>query len=188
VTDTLSGLRYVREYVDAATHDDLLATVSALPWKDIPGHRRMQFYGYTYDYLSRSIKRTGKLPPWARRIARRIHEDGLSPRIPAQLAVNAYEPGQGIFTHVDADIFDDVVVISLGSPCVMDFEDSASEGTTRLLIEPRSALVLAGDARYRWKHGIVAREADEWEGRTIPRGPRVSLTFRNIQQLPGDAP
>jgi len=65
----------------------------------------MQFYGYTYDYLSRSIKRTGKLPPWARTIARRIHEDGLSPHTPAQLAVNEYEPGQGIFTHVDADIF-----------------------------------------------------------------------------------
>jgi alkylated DNA repair dioxygenase AlkB len=180
VTHAIRGLRYLPEYIDAATHDDVLATVSAAPWKDIPGQRRMQFYGYTYDYLSRSIKRTGKLPPWAHRIARRIHKDGLSPRVPAQLAVNGYEPGQGIFTHVDADIFDDVVVISLESPCVMDFADSQSNDTTQLLLEPRSALVLSGDARYRWKHGIAARATDEWNGQTIQRDRRVSLTFRNV--------
>src|SRR5215470_13523630 len=167
MTERIPGLRHIPEYIDAATHDGLLTTVSALPWKEIPGQRRMQFYGYTYDYLSRSIKRTGKLPPWARRIAKRIHEDGLSLRTPGQLAVNDYAPGQGIFTHVDADIFDDVVVISLGSPCVMDFADAQSDDSTRLLLEPRSALILAGDARYRWKHGIAAQTADEWNGRTI---------------------
>ena len=178
----IPGLRYIPEYIDAATHHDLLTVVSALAWKDIPGQRRMQFYGYTYDYLSRSIKRTGKLPPWARRIAQRIRDEGLSPRTPLQLAVNEYAQGQGIFTHVDADIFDDVVVISLGSACVMDFADSESDETARLLLEPKSALVLSGDARYRWKHGIAAQPSDEWNGQTIQRCRRVSLTFRNITQ------
>jgi hypothetical protein len=45
----------------------------------------------------------------------------------------------------------------------------------------RSALVLAGDARYRWKHGIAAQTTDEWNGTTIPRGRRISLTFRNVK-------
>lgn len=159
----------------------MLTTVSALPWTNLPGQRRMQFYGYTYDYPSRSIKRTGKLPPWARRIARRIYEDGLSLRTPPQLAVNEYAPGQGIFTHVDAEIFEDVIAISLGSACVMDFADSESDEKARLLLEPRSALVLSGDARYRWTHGIAALPADEWDGRIIPRERRVSLTFRNVK-------
>jgi alkylated DNA repair dioxygenase AlkB len=181
MTQHIAGLRYVADFIDIATHDELLAIVSGHKWLDLTGQRRMQFYGYTYDNLSRSIKRTGKLPPWAQRIARRIHEDGLSERTPPQLAVNEYEPGQGIFTHVDADLFDDVVLISLGSPCVMDFADSQSDGSARLLLEPRSALVLAGDARYRWKHGIAAQVADEWNGRTIQRGRQVSLTFRNIK-------
>ena len=180
MTQRIPGLRYIPDFIDTPTHDDLLAIVSKQPWKDVAGQRRMQFYGYTYDYLSRSIKRTGKLPAWAQRIARRIHDDGLSERTPPQLAVNQYEPGQGIFTHVDAEIFDDVVVISLGSACVMDFADSQSDDSARLLLEPRSALVLAGDARYRWKHGIAAQTSDEWEGRTIQRGRRVSLTFRNV--------
>jgi alkylated DNA repair dioxygenase AlkB len=107
--------------------------------------------------------------------------DGLSPRTPPQLAVNDYAPGQGIFTHVDADIFDDVVVVSLGSACVMDFVDSESDETARLLLEPRSALALSGEARYRWKHGIAVQASDDWDGQVIQRGRRVSLTFRNIK-------
>ena len=177
----IPGLRYIPEYIDRAMHDDLLARVAALQWANISGQRRMQFYGYTYDYPSRSIKRTGKLPSWARKIAERIHEDGLSPQPPPQLAVNDYEPGHGIFSHVDADIFGDVVVISLGSACVMDFADSESDAAARLLLEPRSALVLSGDARYRWKHGIAAQPSDEWNGQTIQRRRRVSLTFRNVK-------
>jgi len=188
MTQHIAGLRYVTDFIDTTTHDELLAIVSRQPWQDVSGQRRMQFYGYKYDYLSRSIKRSGQLPAWARRLATRIHEDGLMPRTPPQLAVNEYEPGQGIFTHVDAEIFDDVVVISLGSPCVMDFMDSQSDDSAQLLLEPRSALVLADEARYRWKHGIAARSADEWEGRTIQRGRRVSLTFRNVLSAPADRP
>jgi alkylated DNA repair dioxygenase AlkB len=176
----ISGLRYIAEYLDARTHDDLLDMVSGQTWLDIPGQRRMQFYGYTYDYASRSIKRSGSLPSWAARIAEKIHRDGLSPHPPVQLSVIEYAPGQGIFNHVDADVFSDVVIISLVSPCVMDFFDSQSDATASLLLEPRSALVLSGDARYRWQHGIAARATDTWNGEIIERARRVSLTFRNV--------
>ena len=180
MTPEIAGLRYVPEYIDASTHDDLIEMVSARPWMDVPGQRRMQFYGYTYDYSSRSITRSGKLPPWAARVAEKIQRDGLSPQTPVQLSVIEYSPGQGIFTHVDAEVFSDVIVISLLSPCVMDFSDSKSDATASLLLEPRSALVLAGDARYRWQHGISTRPSDEWNGATSQRARRISLTFRNV--------
>jgi alkylated DNA repair dioxygenase AlkB len=176
----IAGLRYVSEYIDMSTHDELLDMVSGQTWMDVPGQRRMQFYGYTYDYASRSIKRSGTLPSWAARMADKIRRDGLSPHTPAQLSVIEYAPGQGIFTHIDADVFGDVIIISLVSPCVMDFADSESDATASLLLEPRSALVMAGDARYRWRHGIAARTTDEWQGQTVQRGRRVSLTFRNV--------
>jgi hypothetical protein len=38
-------------------------------------------------------------------------------------------------------------------------------------------LVLAGDARYRWRHAIPARRSDPDRG---PRGRRLSLTFRTV--------
>jgi len=181
MTRTIPGLRYISGYLDSSAHDELLDIVSAQTWMDVPGQRRMQFYGYTYEAASHAITRTGKLPPWALNVARKIHHDGLSPRTPVQLGVIEYAPGQGIFTHVDADVFDDVVVISLVAPCVMDFVDSESGATESLLLEPRSALVLSGEARSQWRHGIASRMADEWNGETIPRGRRVSLTFRNVR-------
>lgn len=181
MTPAIPGLRYVADYIDAPTHDELLDMVSAQTWIEVAGQRRMQFYGYTYDYSSRSIKRSGRLPPWAMRIAEKIQHDGLSAHTPVQLSVIEYAPGQGIFTHVDADVFSDVIVISLVSPCVMDFADSQSHATASLLLEPKSALVLSGDARYRWQHGIAARASDEWNGEIVQRARRVSLTFRNVK-------
>ena len=180
MTPAIPGLRYVADFIDAPTHDELLDMVSGQTWLEVSGQRRMQFYGYTYDYSSRSIKRSGKLPPWAARVADRIQRDGLSPHAPVQLSVIEYSPGQGIFTHVDAEVFSDVIVISLLSPCVMDFSDSQSGATASLLLEPRSALALSGDARYRWQHGISARASDEWNGEIIQRARRISLTFRNV--------
>src|SRR5215467_7133628 len=180
-TPDIPGLRYIPEYIDLRTHDELLDMVSGQTWMEIPGQRRMQFYGYAYDYASKSIKRSGTLPAWAARIAENIRRDGLSPHTPVQLSVIEYAPGQGIFNHVDVEVFSDVVIISLVSPCVMDFLDSQSDATASLLLEPRSALVLSGDARYRWQHGIAARASDAWDGANIVRARRVSLTFRNVK-------
>lgn len=34
--------------------------------------------------------------------------------------------------------------------------------------------------RYKWTHGIAERLEDEWDGEVIPRGQRVSITFRKL--------
>ncbi|HWN85441.1 MAG TPA: alpha-ketoglutarate-dependent dioxygenase AlkB, partial [Vicinamibacterales bacterium] len=89
-------------------------------------------------------------------------------------------PGEGIRPHVDAPVFADVIVgVTLGSTCVMEFA-RAGHPTQRVLLEPRSAVVLAGEVRQEWQHAIPARTGDEWEGLTLPRARRVSLTFRKM--------
>jgi alkylated DNA repair dioxygenase AlkB len=103
------------------------------------------------------------------------------PWVPDQMIANEYEPGTGIFAHVDLTAFDDTIVsISLASACVMQFIESESGATEAVFLEPASSLVLSGDARYKWKHMIAPRHADQWMGREIVRGRRVSLTFRKM--------
>jgi alkylated DNA repair dioxygenase AlkB len=51
-----------------------------------------------------------------------------------------------------------------------------------ILIEPGSLYVMQGEARYQWKHGIMARKSDVYSGRRIQRGRRISLTFRTVIQ------
>lgn len=45
-----------------------------------------------------------------------------------------------------------------------------------IMLEPRSLLMMFGEARYDWKHGIPARKKDD--GRL--RGRRMSVTFRKV--------
>ena len=113
-----------------------------------------------------------------------------------QVILNRYSPGEGITPHVDLlNRFDDGILgVSLGSGCVMDFElvdkdekgaklDEVHHDYWGLYLPPDSILVLTGDARYAWTHGIARRIDDQVisnEGivETLRRGTRISLTFR----------
>lgn len=174
------GLQYLPEYLDRETHDRLLTAVDLQPWQTSNKHG-VQVYGYHYDHGRRAAYRIGELPAWAAELAVRLWRDGLLPSVPNQLVANDYRPGEGIFAHVDQAVFGDTIVsVSLGSTCVMQFSNSEAERTEELLLEPQSALILSGDARWAWKHEIPARTVDRWQDHDRPRSRRVSLTFRVI--------
>lgn len=102
-------------------------------------------------------------------------------RVADQVIVNEYEPGQGISPHVDCvPCFGPAVAaVSLGSACVMDF--AHGEGArVPVRLAPASLCVMTGPARYEWRHGIAARKSDPGQGGRIPRGRRVSVTFRTL--------
>jgi alkylated DNA repair dioxygenase AlkB len=100
---------------------------------------------------------------------------------PNQLIVNEYVPGQGIAPHVDSPAFgNEILSISLGSPCVMSFSGCVGAETCEILLEPGDLLRLRDEARYEWRHQIKPRKSDRWQGRTIKRARRLSLTFRKV--------
>lgn len=177
------GLSYVPKYVPEPDEESLLAAVDASPW--LPDlKRKVQHYGYRYDYRSRKVDSSmhlGPLPGWARSLAGRLASDGHM-AAPDQLIVNEYEPGQGISAHVDCvPCFGPIVCsISLGSPCVMELSPVEEGEAGSLWLERGSLLVLSGDARYRWRHAIPGRKTDKVGGKTVARGRRVSLTFRTV--------
>jgi alkylated DNA repair dioxygenase AlkB len=177
---TIAGLQYVPEYLDRETHDRLLGSVLLQPWQTSNAHG-VQVYGYHYNHERRAAYRIGELPSWARDLAVRHWRDGFLPSVPNQLVANDYRPGEGIFAHVDQAVFGDTIAsVSLGSTCVMRFSNGEGERREELLLEPRSVLVLSGEARWAWKHEIPARAVDRWQNQERLRSRRVSLTFRAI--------
>jgi alkylated DNA repair dioxygenase AlkB len=185
--DTVSlvpGLRLLGGYLDPAEQAELLATIDRLPWRE-DLRRRVQHYGYRYDYTRRSVDHDlslGPLPAWAAELTERLRRDGHAPHELNQLIVNEYLPGQGIAPHVDCvPCFADIVLsLSLGSTCVMTMSRRDGSDPVELLLEPGSLLVMRGEARYERRHGIAARKSDTYAGRRLVRARRVSLTFRTV--------
>ncbi|MXW96133.1 MAG: alpha-ketoglutarate-dependent dioxygenase AlkB [Acidimicrobiaceae bacterium] len=185
------GLEYHPDFLRASQEHELLARIDGSEWlTDLS--RRVMHFGYKYDYTSRRLDgtaRIGPLPKWLAQLSNMVREAAseeaklsLDPHQPFEQAIiNEYLPGQGIAPHIDRDCFGLIVAtVSLGSAINMDFccDSTGDEHIQRLM--PRSLVLLHGDARYKWRHGIAKRHSDTWNDQRTPRQRRVSITFRTI--------
>src|SRR5262249_7484922 len=68
----VKGLRYLADFITPEQQDALVRQIDAQPWLgDL--RRRVQHYGYKYDYKARAVDvsmRLGPLPEWALEIVR----------------------------------------------------------------------------------------------------------------------
>lgn len=174
------GLRVLDDWIDLDEERRLLAIIDGAPW-DTSLRRRVQQYGAPYVYRGRrapSRDSVAALPDWIQPLALRLVSEGIFARMPEQVIVNEYLPGQGIAAHVDHPAFGPTIAsLSLASPVVMDFV--ASE-VAHLVLRARSLLVLTGRARAEVAHRIAPRRSDPIDGRRVARVRRVSLTFRTL--------
>ena len=178
----IPGLTYIPDYVSPSDENTLLSWIDGQSWlSDLK--RRVQHYGYRYDYRARAVSRDSYLGPLPERLmtlGRKLHADGIFPAAPDQVIVNEYLPGQGISAHIDCVpcFAGTIASLSLGSFCIMEF--SRAREKKALPLEGRSLVVLSGAARYEWQHAIPARKVDVYGGMKRERKRRVSLTFRNV--------
>lgn len=153
----------------------------------------VKHYGYEFLYESNNVNAnkplSEKIPPECQVLWPRLRQ--MLPDLifsePNQLTVNKYAPGQGIPAHCDThSAFDSPLVsVSLASDIVMDFRNPDISIRKRSVHLPRrSMLIMTGESRYGWTHGITPRKTDivpnlAGGGLTVmQREARVSLTFR----------
>ena len=183
--EAICGLRYIEDYINEVQHDWLLDRVDEQQWLD-DLKRRVQHYGFKYDYRARKVNldmHIGELPEWLKVLGQKLQQEGYMPEGADQVIVNEYQPGQGISSHIDCEpcFKDTIVSLSLGSGCVMNFTNKFDKAKKiPVWLAPRSIVVLSGEARHEWLHGIAARKWDEWDGHRYKRQRRVSLTFRKV--------
>src|SRR5258708_7564616 len=100
---SINGLTYIPNYISETEGKALWEAITAAPWlTDIK--RRVQHYGWKYDYRNRFIDYSsflGPLPNWAQSLAGRLTADGHLKKIPNQLIVNKHKPRQWIANHLD---------------------------------------------------------------------------------------
>ena len=179
------GLELHRDVITLEQEQKLMDWIDTHPWlEDLS--RRVQHYGYRYDYRARSIdvsSHLGDLPDILQQLATHLRDmQRALPFTPEQAIVNEYQPGQGISAHVDCEpcFGPDIASLSLGSTAVMKFTHLATKKVVDITLPRRSIVVLSGESRTSWSHAIPARKSDVISGMRQPRNRRISVTFRTV--------
>lgn len=180
----IPGLTYIPNFISSEVESELIKQIDQLEWSN-ELKRRVQHYGYKYNYAKKSVSREdylGPIPIFFDIVIFELLMQKLITKRPDQVIINEYLPGQGISAHVDCvTCFEDnIISLSLGSDCEMEFcnGDLWIETNKRvvLCLERRSLILLKESARYNWTHSIKPKHSDNG----IKRTRRISLTFRNV--------
>ena len=173
----IEGLRYEEEVISKADERALLARLESLDLAPFRFHgflanRRTQSFGWRYDFEDASFTPAEPIPDWLEPLRSRATAfAGLRPEAFVHVLLARYDPGAGIGWHRDRDVFEEVVGFSLHTPATLRFRQRTRTGFRRanLKVEPRSAYLLAGEARHDWEHSIAPGEQ-----------LRFSITFRAL--------
>jgi DNA oxidative demethylase len=179
-TGVPAGLLYRPDFLDADEERALLAEIEQLEFHEIQMHgvtarRTARHFGLDYDYDRRGlIEEAPPVPHWLLPLRERCAElAAVASGELVEALVQRYPEGAGIGWHRDAPMFGVVVGVSLRSSCRMRFRrDVGGERRQfQLELEPRSAYVLAGEARIAWQHSVPATKR-----------LRYSITFRSLRR------
>eukprot|EP00439_Symbiodinium_sp_Y106_P040454 s4236_g4.t4 len=204
------GLRYIRDFVTCSEEAELVAAMDEGEWLT---HliRAQQFFGLVYyqtrhDMASLQPASTemqqGRaitdLPWWL--LPRLVDTGVFRTGELNQVAANKYTGTTGIAAHVEDPISfgPNLATLSLLQPVQMTLslasevknsKESPGDGVDhgnwlKVLLEPRSLLILQGQSRYAYRHGIRrSRLVRLRDGTEMKRGSdycRISLTFRQL--------
>ena len=177
-TEAPSGLVLEPELIDEAEERRLLDGFAALDFQPVvirgqTSLRTAAHFGLRYGYENRRLTPGDPLPPLLEPLRRRAAElAGVEPELLVQALVQRYPTGATIGWHRDSPPFDRIVGISLLGSARLRFRrgEVRSWETWSVETTPRSAYVLAGEARTDWQHSIPpAKEL------------RYSVTFRDLR-------
>ena len=173
-----TGLGFCLTAIDQALESEVLDAIGEYQLEpmvlhDNPSRRKVAHFGASYAPSSRTVSLGQPIPGVLMRAVNvAAHALELADVAFREVLLSDYPPGSGIGRHRDAPAFGLVLGVSLLSPCTLQFEQGS--GSARKVWEqflpPRSAYVLTGDARWKWRHGISA-----------VRHRRVSITARELR-------
>jgi alkylated DNA repair protein alkB family protein 8 len=182
------GLILIPEFIDDELEKKLLNIVSWELDDQQLKHRQVKHFGYEFLYGVNTVDPKKpleqKIPSDCNVLWTVMKEKcpEFSWFEPDQMTINKYQPGQGIPPHADthSPFLDPIVSLSLGSDIVMEFKRKGV--TCNVLLKRKSMLIMSGESRFGWLHGITPKTMDIVPANghltTIKRDVRYSYTFR----------
>ena len=172
-----AGMRYASELISPGEERALVEELARLPFREFEfhgflGRRRTVSFGWRYDFGGGGLQRADDMPAFLLSVRERAAAFAeIDPSALQHALLIEYAPGAGIGWHRDRPVFDDVIGISLLSPCTFRLRRKAGPKWERrtLAAQPRSAYLLRGPSRTEWEHSIPPLT-------TL----RYSITFRSM--------
>ncbi|MGO9701073.1 MAG: alpha-ketoglutarate-dependent dioxygenase AlkB [Xanthobacteraceae bacterium] len=173
-----AGFCYAADVIGTAEEARLVAAFADLPFKEFEfhgflGQRRVVSFGFRYDFNGGGLKQAEPMPPFLlplRDCAAAFAE--LPTECPQHALITEYRPGTSIGWHRDRPNYNDVIGVSLLSPCTFRMRHRHGNGWERasMRLDRRSIYLLRGPSREEWEHSIPAVEE-----------LRYSITFRALR-------
>jgi alkylated DNA repair dioxygenase AlkB len=173
-----AGFRYAPDSIDAFEETHLVAAFADLPFKEFEFHgflgkRRVVSFGFRYDFNGGGLREAEPMPPFLLPLRERAAAfAGLAPDQLQHALITEYRPGTAIGWHRDRPNYEDVIGISLLSPCCFRMRRKRGTGWERaaMRLDRRSVYLMRGASRWQWEHSIPAVE-----------DLRYSITFRSLR-------
>jgi alkylated DNA repair dioxygenase AlkB len=171
------GFLYQPEFISADDEAQLLHAIKALRFEAFQfqgyvARRRIVEYGFEYDFSTRRASAAPEIPEFLRSLQHQAATlANLPPNDIVEAVVTEYPPGAPIGWHRDVPQFEVIIGISFASSCRMRLKPYRREGSiVSVLLEPRSAYVMRGPARWKFQHSIPP-----------VKDFRYSVTFRTLR-------
>lgn len=173
-----SGLAWEPELIDEVDEQRLLAGFDELDFRPVvirgqTSRRMAAHFGLRYGYENRKLTPGDPIPELLLPLRERAAGlAGVAPEELEQALVQRYPEGATIGWHRDSEPFERIVGISLRGSARLRFRRGRVRAweTWELEAPPRSAYVLAGEARSEWEHSIPPAKK-----------LRYSVTFRDLR-------
>jgi len=177
--DLPQGFRYRDDVLSPDQESALITSLERLPFREFEfrgflGKRRTVSFGCHYDFNVRKLQKAEEIPTFLLALCQTAAEfASLTEDRLQHVLVTEYAPGAAIGWHRDRPEFEDVIGISLATPCLFRFRRKQGTRWERASIElqPRSAYLLRGSARWDWQHSIPPVDK-----------LRYSITFRSLRE------
>src|SRR6516225_1067022 len=171
------GFTYDPQFLSIAEEAQLLEVIRTLPfeeaqYKEWRARRRIVSFGGRYDFTHQELTDGPPIPEFLQPLRARLAGWAAIPEQRIQHAMIAeYRPSTPLGWHRDVPQVEEVMGVSLLGPSRLRFRPwppvSGQRATWKIDLEPRSAYLLRGAARWQWQHAV-----------SPTRELRYSLTFR----------
>jgi len=176
--DVVEGFRYLPGFISAEEERNLVRAFEPLPFREFEfqgffGKRRVISFGRRYDFNGGGFQQIDPLPEFLLPLRDKAAAFAELPKAALEHALlTEYREGAAIGWHKDRPVFDDVIGVSLLSPCTFRFRRKHAAQWQRhsVVVQPRSAYLLRGPSRTEWEHSIPGVEV-----------LRYSVTFRTVK-------